>query len=180
MSVGDHKGPIEAFPSLLTHQSIPAFSQNCPLSRGTSPLPWPSLHPPLPLHPSRSPRHTMASPPPHPTTTRRTPQTIWWKVFLQPWSHPSLTPPTAPQPLLTIHPAPYHPPPALRIQAVGSPVGMTTRRVAQWKRAETSLSVILTSHYIFHNPAAESMGWLLCQGYSEQLMEWNSICKYML
>lgn len=163
-SIGDHRGPIEAFPSLLTHQSIPAFSQNSPLSRGGSPLPRPSLHLPLPLHPSRSPRHTMASPPPHLTTTWRTAQTLCWKVLLRPWSHPSLHPPTAPQPLLTIHPAPNHPPPALRIQAVGSPVGMTTRRVAQWKRAETSLSVILTSHYISHTSAAETRGWGLCQG----------------
>lgn len=175
MSTGNHRGPIEAFPSLLTHQSIPAFSQNPSLIRGSSPPPWLSLHTPLPLHPSRSPRHTMASPPPHSTTTGRTPHKLCWNILLRLWSHPRLSPPTAPQPLLTIHPAPHHPPPALRIQAVGSPVGMTTRRVAQWKRAETSLSVILTSHYISHNPAAETRGWELCQGYSERVMLCNDI-----
>lgn len=158
---------------MLTHQSIPAFSQNPSLSWGSSPPPWPSLHTPHPLHPSRSPRHTMASPPPHSTTTRRTTHTLNWKLLLRPWSHPRLSPPTAPQPLLTIHPAPHHPPLALRIQAVGSPVGMTTWRVAHWRRAETSLSVILTSHYISHNPAAETRGWLLCQGYNEGVMQYN-------
>lgn len=132
---------------MLTHQSIPAFSQNPSLSLGSSPPPWPSLHTPLPPYPSRSPRHTMASPPPHSTTTRRTTQTHYWKLFLRHWSHPRLSPPTAPQPLLTIHPALHHPPPALRIQAVGSPVGMTTRRVAQWRQAETNQSVIMTSHF---------------------------------
>lgn len=52
---------------------------------------------------------------------------------------------------------------------------MTTRRVAQWRQAETSLLVILTSYYVSHKPSAETRGWVLCQGYGEVVMKCDDI-----
>lgn len=140
----------ETFPSMLTHHSIPAFSQN-PLSWWPNPPPsQPPTAPPLPLLTSRSPNSAMATP--LLQAFSRIWTASWWRHYLhRRWSRqertPALSPPTAP-PHSTNHPAPHPHPwsPALTLmnRAVESPVG-TTRWWAEWRRAEKS-------HLVMHSP----------------------------